>query len=65
MQRVDISKAIEALSDGEVIVYPTDTLYGLGANIYNTEAVNKVFEIKKRSKGQSKFFLLDVSLPQR
>ena len=44
----DISKAIYALKNGDVIVYPTDTLYGLGADIYNDNAVRKVFRIKKR-----------------
>jgi len=48
MEKFDISKAVKALSDGEIIVYPTDTLYGLGADIYNTIAVGKIFDIKKR-----------------
>ena len=48
MDELDLTKAITALKKGEVIVYPTDTLYGLGADIYNKAAVRKVFEIKKR-----------------
>jgi L-threonylcarbamoyladenylate synthase len=48
MDELDLTKAITALKKGEVIVYPTDTLYGLGADIYNNGAVRKVFEIKKR-----------------
>jgi L-threonylcarbamoyladenylate synthase len=44
----DISKAISALKNGDIVVYPTDTLYGLGADIYNDDAVRKVFKIKKR-----------------
>ena len=44
----DISKAIYALKNGDVIVYPTDTLYGLGADIHNDHAIRKVFRIKKR-----------------
>ena len=48
MYKTDFSKAISALKNGEVIVYPTDTLYGLGADIYNEAAVKKVFEIKNR-----------------
>jgi L-threonylcarbamoyladenylate synthase len=50
MDQIDLSKAISALKNGEVVVYPTDTLYGLGADIYNKDAVSKVFEIKKRSR---------------
>ena len=49
MVKLDISRAVNALKNGDIIVYPTDTLYGLGADIYNTDAVRRVFEIKKRS----------------
>ena len=48
MDKLDFSKAITALSNGEIVVYPTDTLYGLGADIYNNDAVKKIFKIKKR-----------------
>jgi L-threonylcarbamoyladenylate synthase len=44
----NISKAISALKKGNIIVYPTDTLYGLGADIFNVNAIRKVFKIKKR-----------------
>ncbi len=49
MLEVDLKAAVKALKDGNVIVYPTDTLYGLGADIFNKSAVGKVFNIKKRS----------------
>jgi len=48
MNKDFVSTAIEALRKGEIIVYPTDTLYALGADVYNKEAVRKVFRIKKR-----------------
>lgn len=48
MEEQILSKAISVLSDGRVIVYPTDTLYGLGADIYNKDAVKHVFRIKNR-----------------
>ncbi len=44
----EIRKAIKLLKQGELIVYPTDTLYGLGADIFNEEAIKKVYEVKKR-----------------
>ena len=47
MQRNKLSEAIEALQNGRIVVYPTDTLYAFGADIYNEGAVRKVFEIKK------------------
>ncbi|MEF8848134.1 MAG: L-threonylcarbamoyladenylate synthase [Candidatus Thermoplasmatota archaeon] len=43
-----IRKSILAVNQGKLIVYPTDTLYALGADIYNISAVKKVFQIKKR-----------------
>ena len=46
----DIQKASSAISDGAVIVFPTDTVYGLGCNPYNHDAVLSLYEIKKREK---------------
>jgi L-threonylcarbamoyladenylate synthase len=43
-----LKEAARILSQGKVIIYPTDTLYGIGAVIDNEEAVKKVFQIKKR-----------------
>ena len=45
-----IQEAIAVLKLGGTIVYPTDTLYGLGANALDTYAVEKVFKIKQRPK---------------
>ena len=44
-----ISEAIKVLADGGVVLYPTDTVYGLGANIFDNSAVKRVFKIKQRS----------------
>ena len=44
-----ISEAVDVLAGGGVVLYPTDTVYGLGANIFNGRAVRRVFEIKQRS----------------
>jgi L-threonylcarbamoyladenylate synthase len=41
-------KAVKALSNGDLVVYPTDTLYGIGADIFNENAIKKVFKVKKR-----------------
>ena len=43
-----INEAINVLADGGIVLYPTDTVYGLGANIFDNKAVRRVFEIKKR-----------------
>ncbi len=44
----EIEKAIELMNKGKLVVYPTDTLYALGANIFMEEAVMKVYEVKRR-----------------
>jgi len=46
----DIQIAAKAINDGAVIVFPTDTVYGLGCNPYNHDAVLSLYEIKKRKK---------------
>jgi L-threonylcarbamoyladenylate synthase len=46
--QTEIEAAVEALRNGEVVVFPTETVYGLGANASNPAAVRKIFEIKGR-----------------
>ena len=45
-----IDKAVEILRGGGIAAFPTDTVYGLGAAVFNLEAVEKVYEIKQRSR---------------
>lgn len=47
-QKEAIKKAAEVLKVGGIVVYPTETLYGLGANPFDSQALYKVFEIKGR-----------------
>ena len=44
----DIKKALEVLKGGGVILYPTDTVWGIGCDATNPEAVKRIYEIKKR-----------------
>src|SRR3974390_1878337 len=46
--QTDIETAVEALRAGELVVFPTETVYGLGANAANPAAVRKIFEVKGR-----------------
>ncbi|MEJ2055333.1 MAG: L-threonylcarbamoyladenylate synthase [Calditrichaceae bacterium] len=46
---VSITRAVEVLKEGGVIVYPTDTLYGLGVDMSNQKAVNKLLHLKRRN----------------
>lgn len=48
-EKEKIKAAITILKRGGTVVYPTDTVYGIGANIFNEEAIQKVYSIKKRS----------------
>ena len=45
----DISAAIAALREGGVILYPTDTVWGLGCDATNSKAVKRIFDIKRRA----------------
>ena len=48
-----IKEAVEVLKKGGVILYPTDTLWGIGCDATNPSAVARVFEIKRRSEAKS------------
>jgi len=41
-----INKAVEFLRSGGLVVYPTDTIYGLGCDLHNKKALEKIFRIK-------------------
>ena len=45
-------EAVKTLRNGGFIIYPTDTLYGLGCDATNTESVGKLFDIKKRDRNK-------------
>ena len=55
----DLHKAIEVLKKGGTILYPTDTIWGIGCDATNFVAVEKVFQIKQRHSGKSLIILLD------
>lgn len=45
-----IEKALEILEDGGLIIYPTDTVYGIGCNLYRKSALEKLYHLKGKSK---------------
>lgn len=45
----DLEQAVEVLKEGGMIVYPTDTVYGLAVDAFNVEAIGKLFVLKKRA----------------
>jgi L-threonylcarbamoyladenylate synthase len=46
--QIEIDAAVQALRDGELVAFPTETVYGLGANAQNPAAVRRIFEVKGR-----------------
>ena len=59
MIQEDIKKACEVMRAGGVILYPTDTIWGIGCDATNEEAVKRVYEIKQRSDSKSMLVLTD------
>jgi L-threonylcarbamoyladenylate synthase len=55
----DIRKAVEVLRKGGVILYPTDTVWGIGCDATNAEAVKRVYEIKQRDDSKALICLVD------
>ena len=49
----EIQKALEVLRKGGVILYPTDTVWGIGCDATDPEAVAKIYQIKRRSDSKS------------
>lgn len=52
-------RCINHLIDGNILLYPTDTIWGLGCDATNADAVDKIFEIKQRPKEKSLIVLVD------
>lgn len=55
----DIRRAVETMKKGGVILYPTDTVWGIGCDATNEEAVAKVYEIKRRTDSKALICLTD------
>lgn len=55
----DIRTAVEVMNRGGVILYPTDTIWGIGCDATNPEAVKRVYEIKKRDDSKALITLVD------
>lgn len=59
IMKEDIRKACEVMQKGGVILYPTDTIWGIGCDATNAEAVKRVYEIKKRSDSKAMLVLVE------
>jgi L-threonylcarbamoyladenylate synthase len=55
----EIKEALKVLKSGGILIYPTDTIWGLGCDATNQAAVKKIFKIKNRSESKSLIILVD------
>ena len=56
----DIKKACQVMREGGVILYPTDTIWGIGCDATNEAAVRRVYEIKQRADSKAMLVLVDT-----
>jgi len=59
--REDLESALRVLRSGGIIVYPTDTVWGIGCDATNADAVRKIYALKQREDSKSMLLLLDSS----
>jgi L-threonylcarbamoyladenylate synthase len=59
MLQDEVKKAVEVMRAGGVILYPTDTVWGIGCDATNEEAVRRIYTIKQRQESKSMLVLLD------
>lgn len=59
-EKSDLEEAVRVLREGGVIVYPTDTVWGIGCDATNEEAVQKIYSLKHRADTKSMLVLLDA-----
>ncbi|MBC7399311.1 MAG: Sua5/YciO/YrdC/YwlC family protein, partial [Mucilaginibacter sp.] len=60
MLRDEVANAFKVVQDGGIILYPTDTIWGIGCDAANTEAVQKIYRLKQRAETKSMIILLDT-----
>ncbi|MCQ6960959.1 L-threonylcarbamoyladenylate synthase [Mucilaginibacter aquariorum] len=60
MLKDEVNKALKIVQDGGIILYPTDTIWGIGCDATNTDAVKKIYELKQREESKSMIILVDV-----
>lgn len=57
--KADINQALEVLRKGGIILYPTDTVWGIGCDATNQEAVKRVYQLKRRTDSKAMIVLVD------
>ena len=59
MMKEQIHKAVEVMKNGGIILYPTDTVWGIGCDATNEEAINKIYKLKQRIESKSMLILVE------
>ncbi|MCD6113289.1 MAG: threonylcarbamoyl-AMP synthase [Bacteroidales bacterium] len=59
-----IKRIVECLNDGGIIIYPTDTIYGLGCDIFNSKAIEKIAQLKGLKAEKANFSFICYSISQ-
>ncbi len=59
-EKEDMQEALRVLQSGGVILYPTDTVWGIGCDATNEQAVQRIFQIKQRAEAKAMLVLLDA-----
>jgi L-threonylcarbamoyladenylate synthase len=60
MLKDEVARALKVIQEGGIILYPTDTIWGIGCDASNTDAVKKIFALKQRDEAKSMIILLDT-----
>jgi len=60
MLKDEVAKALKVIQDGGIILYPTDTIWGIGCDATDTEAIERIYKLKQRDEAKSMIILLDT-----
>ena len=61
-EKADLDEAVETLRRGGIILYPTDTVWGIGCDATNEEAVRRIYDLKRREDSKSMLVLVSDTL---
>ncbi len=60
MFKDEVARALKVIQEGGIILYPTDTIWGIGCDATNTDAIQKIYQLKQRDEAKSMIILLDT-----
>src|SRR3569833_235785 len=60
MLKDEVAKALKVVQEGGIILYPTDTIWGIGCDATDTDSVKRIFQLKQRDEAKSMIILLDT-----